>query len=477
MTMFAVVAFALIILALIAAVFLPGHRTHRLGHKWFVTIEFPTINIHSENIAFLDKVKISNVWFAVGSWATLLLILPSLVMLIYNLWTLVYKHFNVGTGDQSSSLSHSEPALQVIVPGYNLPLTDFGYYLVTLLIITVLHEFGHAAAARSEGIDIMDYGLMFFGLVPMAYVSLPTKDLDVASFKAKLRILTAGVWHNVVLTAMAYGLLVALPWIVAPAFHHHSGLLVTAVTSDSLLNGPSGLIAGDVITHVNGCQVDSELDFKACLIKAMNEPQVGWCIDESTGLQTSSQTLEKCLSNNTNQQNMCFEHSTDSTQKAFISLNVRQVLSGGSICRRNTSEECLAGKVCAHPTEHLTQVARRDKKDFLFVGGLLPMVNDLQVSSYRFRIENFPLFSINIFPGITEKMCFYIVILSSALAALNAIPCWRLDGHLILETVINGKLCYFLGPTARRKLTKIITHFGSFLLILNIVIGLLQTIL
>lgn len=33
------------------------------------------------------------------------------------------------------------------MPGINIPLSEVGYYVITLLICTVVHEVGHAIAA------------------------------------------------------------------------------------------------------------------------------------------------------------------------------------------------------------------------------------------------------------------------------------------------------------------------------------------
>ena len=44
-------------------------------------------------------------------------------------------------------LKKEEAMLQPVVPGVNLPSYDLPYYLITLLVCTVVHEIGHAIAA------------------------------------------------------------------------------------------------------------------------------------------------------------------------------------------------------------------------------------------------------------------------------------------------------------------------------------------
>ena len=69
---------------------------------------------------------------------------------------------------------------------------------------------------------MLDYGVMFLGPVPMAFVNLPSRDLAQASFGSKIRIITAGVWHNLVLALMALALLALMPALLSPFYAHSS---------------------------------------------------------------------------------------------------------------------------------------------------------------------------------------------------------------------------------------------------------------
>ena len=42
-------------------------------------------------------------------------------------------------------------SFQVMLPGVTLPISEFGYYVMALLLCSVIHEAGHAIAALQEG--------------------------------------------------------------------------------------------------------------------------------------------------------------------------------------------------------------------------------------------------------------------------------------------------------------------------------------
>jgi S2P endopeptidase len=95
-------------------------------------------------------------WFDVGVVAGVLLMLTSLLVLTWNLWTLIVQCWTawmvLPEAEQLSSGAAAAvvtvaPVLTPIVPGANVPLSHLIHYFLALLIAGVLHEFGHAIAA------------------------------------------------------------------------------------------------------------------------------------------------------------------------------------------------------------------------------------------------------------------------------------------------------------------------------------------
>ena len=77
-------------------------------------------------------------WYNIGTVITLFLFIPSLIMLASTA---------IVSFDNMMHLKKEEAMLQPVVPGVNLPSYDLPYYLITLLVCTVVHEIGHAIAA------------------------------------------------------------------------------------------------------------------------------------------------------------------------------------------------------------------------------------------------------------------------------------------------------------------------------------------
>lgn len=196
-------------------------------------------------------------WFEVGTVVSLCLLPVSVIVLIRTVVSLV------------SELLYSAPAsssmdLTPVLPGVNIPLSDLPFYLSTLVICGVLHEFGHALAASWEGVRINKVGAFVVIIFPGAYVDLSSEVLSKISPWRRIKIFSAGIWHNLVIAGAAWALLLADPVVLTPVFR--AGVSVVSVVPDSGADGPSGLWSGDEILSVNECKVTNLNDWQNCLM-------------------------------------------------------------------------------------------------------------------------------------------------------------------------------------------------------------------
>ena len=145
------------------------------------------------------------------------------------------------------------------MPGVNLPWSQVLYYLVTLTISGVFHEFGHAISAvrydlnfkrslinfrfcsckslgpqyrliscsfNREQVRVNGFGMFFMLIYPGAFVDLYTEHLTVISPLRQLRIYCAGVWHNAVLVLVGMLLIWCLPYLLVPFYVTGQGAVV-----------------------------------------------------------------------------------------------------------------------------------------------------------------------------------------------------------------------------------------------------------
>ena len=101
-------------------------------------------------------------WFNLGTIFTLLLIFPSIVILLHNVNNNTLPSYNgvsaanipsnvIKDTDQKQHSGSQKLSFQVMLPGVTLPISDIGYYVIALLLCSVVHEAGHAIAAIQEG--------------------------------------------------------------------------------------------------------------------------------------------------------------------------------------------------------------------------------------------------------------------------------------------------------------------------------------
>lgn len=78
-----------------------------------------------------------------------------------------------------------------------------------------------------EDMHIDGVGMMFIFLLPVAYVHL--EDITSLPSSKQLRVMSAGVWHNIVQAFIAYLFLWVLPYTLFPFFTVGHGVMTTKI--------------------------------------------------------------------------------------------------------------------------------------------------------------------------------------------------------------------------------------------------------
>ncbi|XP_046399082.1 membrane-bound transcription factor site-2 protease isoform X2 [Ischnura elegans] len=426
-------------------------------------------------------------WFALGVWVTCLM-LPVAVYLVAS--TTVSNLWKKNQLD-NHNLS---PSLEPMIPGVNLPLGDLNYYLSAIAISSVVHEAGHAFAAQREGVQVSGFGFCIFLILPAAYVLLSSNQVQALPSCRSLRISTAGVWHNTVLSLLAYATVILMPHFVSPFYSQGTGVYVVGFSEDSPLRGSTGFYHGDIIVNVNNnCDVKNKLDWKQCISDTLSEnnERLGFCIGINFLLENTSPTAFKdLLADSTNccpnykSEHLCFTTTfpedivkqvsdLDRTLLKKNCLPARKVIEESGIsCRTHTS--CPSSKpLCIHPLlandTHLLAIRRTTEepnqpKLVIFLGHPAEIWWGVQVSDFIPRFRFISLFASRL-PDISLLLMKYIAILSSGLALINMLPIFMFDGQYIITDILLYFLIRFISRDVVEKIAKLLLISCSILFI------------
>lgn len=415
------------------------------------------------------------IWFSLGMVFGIFAMFGSMILLGRTLIQTLNQMMADSPGTQNDRM------LQVVVPGVNLPISQLTYFFSAILISGVIHEVGHGVAAVRETVRFNGFGMFIFVVYPGAFVDLFTTHLQLVSPVQQLRIFCAGVWHNFILGLLGILILFPLPAILYPFYNTGVGALVTEVLEESPASGPKGLFVRDIITQIQDCPVKNVDDWHKCLTDISLKPQTGFCISSTTlqQLHFPSRVYRRldgsveCCSNNS-LSDICFSYSGNGYSQQYACLAARKAIQSSPECQSNADcKKSAANSVCAVPSienqTRLIRVKHPPEVDMLFIGYPVHLEYGVSLSSF---IPRYKFLSVNL-PVVIETFCKYVISLSGALAVINAVPCFALDGQWILNSFLEATLSSLIVEKENRELLGFfILLAGSVLLTANVALGL-----
>nr|XP_026690055.1 membrane-bound transcription factor site-2 protease isoform X1 [Ciona intestinalis] len=449
-------------------------------------------------LAHFGRWRKLKVWFDAGILFAALAMLSSTILLIH---TLVKSFLDLNIFTTTPAVPSSQ-VLTVIVPGVNLPLNDLSYLLTAILLSGILHELGHAVAATREGIEVNGFGIFLFVIYPGAYVDLNSTDLNRANARKQLRVYCAGVWHNFILCLIACVLIFSLPFMLAPFYSQGGeGVIVTYQAQNSPLQGSSGIMVGDVVQHIGNCHVQESKTWFKCVNESRTLPQMGSCIkwNELEKLTLKSSVVSSialseagtlsdghpdCCGVNPPPTHLCYHYKV-SQKKMFACLPGRTMMSfkdctNNVDCGRHDQAVGVEG-ICAFPLlgDTTTRFMRLKilrypnlpAQHVLYLGEPADLVRFLTISEYRPRWWWLPLR----LPAVLLKFLQYMFSMSGALAVLNIVPCYALDGQWAFKSFLD----FFYGrhpdlDNFKERVSTVVLCCGTLLVTLNVIFGFLN---
>ena len=165
--------------------------------------------------------------------------------------------FMVYTIIMSLQVMFQTPTTGLLLPGVDIPGSPIYIPIfsgiIALILLMVVHEFGHGILARAQGVGIKSIGVILLAILPGAFVELDEEDVKKAKRSVKLRIYAAGSMFNLGLAGIAWVVVIVLTASFIPYAFHSDGLKITSVTP----GGPSEgvLKEGMVVYGINGQEV------------------------------------------------------------------------------------------------------------------------------------------------------------------------------------------------------------------------------
>ncbi|ONM39730.1 Peptidase M50 family protein [Zea mays] len=126
-------------------------------------------------------------WFSVGVYLSLIALVSISLMLLWESIGVFYFR----SGFLSAWLQN------LLTSGLNISIVDTTIIIMSTILSIVFHEFGHAIAAASEGLQIEYVAIFVAVLFPGAFVALNYDLLQNMPLFSMLRIYCAGIWNNV----------------------------------------------------------------------------------------------------------------------------------------------------------------------------------------------------------------------------------------------------------------------------------------
>ncbi len=164
---------------------------------------------------------------------------------------------------QSLSTVLETPSVSIILPGVDVPgspiYVPFGYGIIALATVLIVHEFSHGILSRVEGIKIESIGLLLFAILPGAFVEPNEEELQESSKLSRLRVYTAGSMANISLAVIALLIFSLISTCVIPTTFSEDGIEISRIVEGSPADNV--LQEGMIIESIDNKSLNSSNDY------------------------------------------------------------------------------------------------------------------------------------------------------------------------------------------------------------------------
>ncbi|RLE59381.1 MAG: hypothetical protein DRJ32_04715 [Thermoprotei archaeon] len=199
-----------------------------------------------------------------------------------------------------------------LIPFVTVSLEDLPYFIISVAIAVVTHEFAHGVVAIAENVPITSTGLFFFIILFGGFIEPLEDKFKRIKLSSKLRILAAGSTSNLIFSLL---FLLALSLM----FHPRDGVTVMNIIENTPAH--QTLKRYDVILEINGERINTTQDFSLLMSKTRPYDDINLTIMRSGRILSLHVKLDKHPRN---------------TSRGFLGVSVIQNLDFILPCEKTT---------------------------------------------------------------------------------------------------------------------------------------------
>jgi membrane-associated protease RseP (regulator of RpoE activity) len=145
----------------------------------------------------------------------------------------------------------------------------FFYWIVSIFIIALVHEFSHGILAKKYDMRIKSSGFAFLGIllpiIPAAFVEPDEKELRKRPVKEQLSVFAAGPFANILLAFVIVGITILIAAPISNSVIEADGVLITGLIEGDYPAKQAGMVKNEVIKSIDGIKVDYVINFSSIL--------------------------------------------------------------------------------------------------------------------------------------------------------------------------------------------------------------------
>ena len=178
----------------------------------------------------------------------------------------------------------------------------FFYWIASIFIIALVHEFAHGIIAKKYNMKIKSSGFAFLGIlvpiIPAAFVEPDEKELIKRPAKEQLSVFAAGPFANILLAFVVVGITALIAAPISNSIIEADGVLITDFIEGDYPAQKAGIAENEIIRSIDGIKSDYLINFSNIL--SNKKP------GDTISLETNSSTYSIILAKNPQDENKAY---------------------------------------------------------------------------------------------------------------------------------------------------------------------------